>query len=141
MSLTQRYELNNPPIIAEVIEGEVIAIDLDRGSYYSLLGPAAQIWNALLAGRNGQEILASVAPAPMSGSLDADLIGFLDALLAERLIRPAAGPCSGMATLAPLAPWPGASLRFERFTDMQDLLVLDPIHEVDEEAGWPKPTN
>ena len=48
---------------------------------------------------------------------------------------------AGMAALAPFAPWSGAGLRFERFTDMQDLLVLDPIHEVDEEAGWPKPTN
>jgi hypothetical protein len=141
MSLTQRFELNNPPIIAEVIEGEVIAIDLDRGSYYSLLGPAAQIWNALLAGRTGQEILAAVAPAPMSGSLDAGLIEFLGALVAEKLIRPAAGSGGGMAALAPFAPWSGAGLRFERFTDMQDLLVLDPIHEVDEEAGWPKPTN
>ena len=25
---------------------------------------------------------------------------------------------------------------FERFTDMQDLLLLDPIHDVDE-TGWP----
>jgi hypothetical protein len=27
----------------------------------------------------------------------------------------------------------------EVYTDMQDLLLLDPIHEVDEEAGWPSP--
>ena len=42
MTLIQRYELNNPPVIAELVEGEVIAIDLERGSYYSLLGPAAK---------------------------------------------------------------------------------------------------
>jgi hypothetical protein len=25
----------------------------------------------------------------------------------------------------------------EKFTDMEDLLLLDPIHEVDVDAGWP----
>ncbi len=139
MSLTQRYELNNPPMIAELVEGEVIAIDLDRGSYYSLLGAAAQVWSSIVAGRNAQEILAAVAPMPAPGSLDASLLGFLDALLAEQLIRPAPEQGPAAAPIAPLAPWAAASLRFERFTDMQDLLILDPIHEVDDEAGWPKP--
>ena len=27
----------------------------------------------------------------------------------------------------------------EKYTDMQDLLLLDPIHEVDDGSGWPTP--
>lgn len=27
---------------------------------------------------------------------------------------------------------------FHKYTDMEDLLLLDPIHDVDE-TGWPKP--
>jgi len=27
----------------------------------------------------------------------------------------------------------------EVYTDMQDLLLLDPIHDVDETVGWPSP--
>ena len=144
MLSTQRYELNNPPMIAELVEGEVIAIDLERGSYYSLLGAAAQVWGAIVAGGSAEEILAAVVPAPGAGSLAGSLEGFLNALLAEELIRPAArsNPAAQSrpaAAVAPLAPWPAEALRFDRFTDMQDLLTLDPIHEVDEEAGWPKP--
>jgi hypothetical protein len=150
MLSTQRYELNNPPIIAELVEGEVIAIDLERGSYYSLLGPAAEVWGAIVAGGSAEEILAAVVPAPGAGSLAGSLEGFLSALLAEELIRPAARSNAAAqaksaarshpaAAIAPLAPWPAEALRFDRFTDMQDLLTLDPIHEVDEEAGWPKP--
>ncbi len=150
MLSAQRYELNNPPVIAELVEGEVIAIDLEGGSYYSLLGPAAQVWSAILAGGSAQEILAAVVPAPAVGSLEGSLDGFLNALLAEQLIRPAvarphraaqASPAMQSrpaVAIAPLAPWPAEALRFDRFTDMQDLLTLDPIHEVDEEAGWPK---
>ena len=28
---------------------------------------------------------------------------------------------------------------FERFTDMGDLLLLDPVHEAEDEKGWPHP--
>ena len=132
-------------MIAEVVEGEVIAIDLDRGSYYSLVGAAADVWGALIAGRSGQEILAAAnSAAPASATPDAALAtklqGFVESLLAEQLIRPSApqGNAAG-APLAAIAPWSESALRFERFTDMQDLLILDPIHEVDDEAGWPKP--
>jgi len=139
MTVIQRYELNSPPIIAELVEGEVIAIDLEHGSYYSLLGSAAQVWGAIVAGRSAQEILAAVVPSSAAGALEESLSTFLQALLAEQLIRVAA-VCPEPATpIGPVAPWPAGALRFERFTDMQDLLVLDPIHEVDEEAGWPKP--
>lgn len=139
MPLSQRYELNNPPIVAELVEREVIAIDLERGSYYSLIGPAAQVWSSIVAGRSAQEILAAVVPAPDAGSLEGSLVGFLEVLLAEQLIRRATAQPPSSTPIAPLAPWPTGALRFERFTDMQDLLLLDPIHDVDDEAGWPKP--
>lgn len=139
MSLTDRYELNNPPMIAELVEGEVIAIDLDRGSYYSLVGPAAEVWSALIAGRSGEEILAAADTAHDQVPAT-KLQGFVELLLSEQLIRRAAPQSTGAAA-TPLAAiaWSEDGLRFERFTDMQDLLILDPIHEVDDEAGWPKP--
>jgi hypothetical protein len=27
----------------------------------------------------------------------------------------------------------------ERYDDIADIIAMDPIHEVDENAGWPKP--
>ena len=140
MSLTDRYELNSPPIVAELVEGEVIAIDLDRGSYYSLEKETAAIWTALISGRNGREILAALPPASEAAErLAGELQGFVEALLTEKLIRPSAPARRPEGAIGMVAPWAAQTLRFERFTDMQDLLILDPIHEVDEEAGWPKP--
>jgi hypothetical protein len=130
-----RYELNNPPIVAEMVEGELIAINLETGTYYSLAGPAARIWNALAAGHSADEIVGAVSPPGDAAALGESLENFLESLLAEQLIRPVENSAPASALL-PLAPW--ETLRLDRFTDMQDLLVLDPIHEVDE-AGWPKP--
>jgi hypothetical protein len=139
MSLTDRYELNSPPIVAELVEGEVIAIDLDRGSYYSLEKETAAIWTALISGRSGREILAALPATPEAERLAGELEGFVDALLAEKLIRPSAPARRPEGAFGVVAPWAAETLRFERFNDMRDLLVLDPVHEVDEEAGWPKP--
>jgi coenzyme PQQ synthesis protein D (PqqD) len=133
-----RYELNNPPIVAEMVEGELIAINLETGTYYSLAGPAARIWNALAAGHSADEIVGAVSPPGDAVALRESLENFLESLLAEQLIRPVERSAPAGAPLLPLAPWLSETLRVERFTDMQDLLVLDPIHEVDE-AGWPKP--
>ncbi len=132
-----RYEPNNPPIVAEMVEGELIAINIETGTYYSLAGPAARIWNAIAAGHSAAEIAGAVSPPGDAAALRQSVENFVEALLAEQLIRPVERPAPA-GNLLPLAPWQTESLRLERFTDMQDLLVLDPIHEVDE-AGWPKP--
>ena len=76
--------------------------------------------------------------------LAGELQRFIESLLAEKLIRPApadrpAATDHAAGTAGAIAAWSEGVLRFERFNDMQDLLILDPIHEVDEEAGWPKP--
>jgi len=74
-----------------------------------------------------------VVPTPAAGSLECHLEGFLNALMAEQLIRPTvtqSRPAAQSSPAAPLCAMAGGGLRFERFTDMQDLLTLDPIHEV-----------
>ena len=140
MADSTRFELNNPPVVAELVDGEAIVIDLRSGRYYSLLGPAATVWSRLLAGHSPAEILESVTGAPTHEELGTSLQRFVDHLLAEGLIRPssdavARGPGGS------LAAWPLEALRLECFTDMQDMLTLDPIHEIDDEFGWPKPAD
>ena len=135
-----RYELNNPPVVAEMVDGEGIAINLRSGRYYSLLGPAAAVWNRLLEGCSPVEILQAVADLGSHDELGVSLKQFVDGLLAEELIRPAAD-ASPRGSAEALQPWAAEGLRLERFTDMQDMLTLDPIHEIDDEFGWPRPAD
>ena len=119
-------------VVSETIDGEVVAIDLESGRYYSLEGPAARAWEAIQTGQDVDGIVAAVA-AEASVSADetlADVAAFLAELEAEGLL--VGGNGSG-----PPAPGPGrVPLVLHRYTDMQDLIVLDPIHDVDE-TGWP----
>jgi hypothetical protein len=56
-------------------------------------------------------------------------------LAAEDLISPTESAGSA-ATPGPGTRAPYAAPTLQKHTDMQDLLLLDPIHEVDE-TGWP----
>ena len=137
MQESLRFELNNPPVVAELVEGEAIAINLKSGCYYSLTGAAAALWARLLEGWSPAEILTAVAGTEATGQLRASLWQFVDDLLAEQLIRPTADRLPATAA-KPLNAWAKGALRLERFTDMQDMLTLDPIHEIDSEFGWPR---
>ena len=137
-SETARYRLNHPPVVAEMIEGEGVAIDLKSGRYFSLSGPAAEVWRCLIAGYSASEILA--AAGEVSESRTESLYQFIARLLSEGLIcsRDEAAPAQ---PLAPLAPWSAEALKVESFNDMQDMLTLDPIHEIDDDFGWPRPAS
>ena len=50
------YRLNDKDVVSEVLDGEVIVIHLQSGTYYSTLASGADIWNALLSGRSVEEI-------------------------------------------------------------------------------------
>ena len=123
-----------PPdrIVSEVIDGEVVAIDLDSGRYYSLEGAAARVWEMLQAGHDVEGIAAMVAGdgglSPDEARLD--IQAFVSELAAEGLVIAPDGA-------GQVAQRPGhLPLVLNRYTDMADLIVIDPIHDVDE-TGWP----
>ncbi len=134
----QRYRQNNPPVVAEIIEGEVVAIDLKSGRYFSLFGPATEIWRHLVAGYSPAEILAAANGG--SEGQTACLHRFVAELVDEGLICPRddAGPSE---PLPAVIPWQDGALKVEGFNDMQDMLTIDPIHDIDTDFGWPRPAS
>lgn len=131
-----RFAVNQGDVCSEEIDGEVIVINLTTGCYYSLGGSGAAIWPMATAGWNAAEIAAQFAGAsPEAAAIETEVAGFLDHLCAENLLIASAG--NGRVELPGLAPASGfATPAIEKFTDMQELLLVDPIHEV-AEAGWP----
>jgi Coenzyme PQQ synthesis protein D (PqqD) len=136
-----RYRGNRPRVINETIDGEAIMIDLTTGSYYSLDRVGGEAWAILEASATVEDIVAELGrrydadPAEIRRGID-DL---LQRLVAEELVVPCDDGEPFQA--APAGPLPAGrrpfqSPRLEKFTDMQDLILLDPVHEVDS-RGWP----
>jgi Coenzyme PQQ synthesis protein D (PqqD) len=138
-----RLRINTPHVIHESIDGEVVVINLETGNYYSMRGSGAGIWE-LLQSRPAiarSEFVDGIAES-YGGAHDevAAAIGeLLDELVSEGLL---VGADSSPDDVVPLESQalgvPFERPVLEKYTDMQDLVLLDPVHEVDQQ-GWPQP--
>jgi hypothetical protein len=122
--------VNRPSVIFDEQGGEVVIIDLERGHYFRLDAAGTRIWLALAATVDPDALLAACENRD-------ELAGRLDDILTELrdldLIRPAADA----EPAQPVAAWRFDGYTLERFTDLEDILGLDPIHEADQGRGWP----
>ena len=137
---TQRYKLNAPSVVEETFDSETVIVNLVSGYYYSITKSGVAIWNLLLQGYSASEAVTQLRRSfqATEEQLTQAVEEFSAKLLAEQLIA----PVNGEATQAPRSseqsqtPVPFELPILERYTDMQDLLLLGPIHEVDD-SGWP----
>ena len=127
------YRVNAADVVHETIEGEVIAIDLSRGSYYNLAGSGVQIWSQLVAGASASSIAAAFNGAD-ADEIEREVAALIERLSAESLIKEQPVEANDSAVAAD--PEPFEPPRFEKYSDMEDYFLLDPIHEVDA-SGWP----
>lgn len=125
----------NPRLAADVFDGEYIIANLDTGLYYSIQGIAVSLVAALPFETPQPHINLLADAFPLNAtSIHDELNDIFQELVKEEIIKeghltsnPVATSCSPPDQYIPS--------RFNRYADMQDLLLLDPIHEVDEE-GW-----
>lgn len=135
-----RFRLNSPQVIAETIEGEAVMVDLSTGSYYSVRDAGAAVWDAIAAGASVERIVSGLVEAfDVDPAAAAEQItAFVEELEREGLVVPAdeapSEPALDLRARAGAGSFAGLAL--EKFTDMQDLVLIDPVHEVDE-RGWP----
>jgi hypothetical protein len=137
-----RFEVSRPEVVGSVVDGEVVAINLDTGSYYNISGAGTDVWVAFEGAASVNEVTVRLADrydAPVD-EIAATVTRFMGEQRAEGLIRPAEGNRSGDAPSAngPISPSRDAFSPpvLEKFTDMEDLLLVDPVHDVSE-RGWP----
>ena len=125
-----------PDVIDEVFDGEAVLVHLRTGFYYALSPTGTAFWRLLAPGRSPAAIAASVAGATGRDEAEA-LAAFAAALVAEELAVPAAVQAEAPGP-DELAEIPAGEPTLQRFDDMQDLLMLDPIHDLDlDRDGWP----
>ncbi len=142
---TQRFRINTPTVTHETIDGEAVIINLDSGNYYSLIESGSFIWSIIGRGASANEVQDLVQQTYQGNAADIDrgVQELLAQLQQENLIVPIDGaPAVELANALPSNNGHEKPLfnapSLNKFSDMQELLLLDPIHDVDE-AGWPKP--
>lgn len=148
MTSAMRYRVRRPQVINQTIDGEVVIINFATGHYYSLMGTGAEIWHSIERTVSVHRIVAALAhhfKAPRE-TLESAVVRFLDELQREGLIE-ARGEGAGEDAVALASPADADPLPqraafespvLEKYEDMRDLILLDPVHAIDEAEDRPE---
>ena len=133
------YKLNEEKMFYDYADGQAVVINYQTGMYYgmNLLGSA--ILDRIIAGKNVDEILTAVKALPQCPPDIAERVhNFVKELQDKEIIINGPTVPGGAESLASEVAEDGFELRLDMFAEMSDLLLADPVHDVDMQAGWPK---
>jgi len=144
MSQSTRFKINEPDVIQEIIEGEAVLVNLGTGAYYNTDKVGAAILHYIGRGETVNQIINNIADEYDGNQeeIENGVNQLIERLQQEYLIIPDEGePPEHSSSPSTNIHSQGGTFVFEepvlhKYTDMEDLLLLDPIHEVDE-TGWP----
>src|SRR6476661_7482158 len=139
--MMESYRINAPHIVSEVfVDEEAAVINLKTGNYYSLNKSATEIWSQIEKGAGLDEITAFIIGRfRVDNSFDkTEIRDFVEKLVDEGLIvAEERSSDNGSAAVEITADLAADKPNYETpvlecYADMQELLLLDPIHEVEE---------
>lgn len=142
-----RLSVPTSRVAADTVEGEAVIVNLDTGAYYTTEGAGCAAWQLLASGRTFGEVVALLENRYVDddGAIDGYLKALVTTFLAEGLMLVLdpddPGAAGDSIDGADELPRIDTRPRFEpadlvSYHDMKGLLLLDPVHEVDDK-GWP----
>lgn len=134
----KNYQIATRGISFDHFEDETVAVNLPRGNYYSLRFTADFIFRRLVNVSNAQQVAIALTQAYTIELEEALTIAeqFIARLLEEELLKET--PAEASVTVITETEKKEFTLPvLEVFDDMQEMLMLDPVHDVDSTQGWP----
>lgn len=132
--------VNERHVVFETIDDETVLIHLGTGVYYSLDQSGTTVWSLVARGVAVDDIVDAVRETQGTDGLpeiEGEIRGLVERLTEEELLVPGVPPERPGAGDVLLPPAGIGAPVLQRYTDMQEFMMVDPLHEVDEQAGWP----
>jgi hypothetical protein len=134
------FRIASSKIISDVIDGEAVLVNLASGDYYTLDPVGREVWELMEAGLSCESVVTAMTGLYEGDreTIQAGVLDLLSDLRTEGLViegSPAASPVAKPKPSLDDRPAFSAPV-LTKYTDMEDLLTLDPVHEVDD-LGWP----
>ena len=130
---------DRPDVIEETFDGEVTLVHLRTGIFYGLNATGSALWRQIEQGRTPETVARVLAEAYGVGreAVEADIAPLIAELVDDEVLVPADAQAD---VPPPRADGPWSAPAAERYSDMAELLKLDPIHDLRADyAGWPVP--
>ncbi len=150
MKSKKLYQINRSNVVYEIFDNEVVIINLDNGNYYSYDGIGVEIWNLLTTEITLDGIsqsLTNIYSSIQSDELKIIINKSVADLENENLLISSEIKNNKEIKVSVVTLKNNRVINtniiiptLQRFTDMQDFLLVDPIHEIDYEK-WPEKDN
>jgi hypothetical protein len=124
-------------VIEETFDGEVTLVHLRTGIFYGMNATGSALWRQIEQGRTPETVARVLAEAygVSREAVAAEIAPLIAELVDDEVLVPAEAEVD-VPPPPPGAEWsPPAA---ERYSDMAELLKLDPIHDLRADfSGWP----
>lgn len=126
----------NKKIVADDFGDETVLINVERGLYFSMQGSAVDIWKAFDTPQLRSLAVATLA-RDLSGSERESIDLVIQSMIDHGLLIEADAKSGSEAKIYSFSATSYAAPVLGVFSDLAELIAIDPVHEVDQEAGWP----
>lgn len=125
--MSTHFRIAGPDVVHEEFGGDLVILNIASGQYFGLNAEGAALWTALAGGQRIDNIAADE-------DTRATVASFAQRLTELALITASDDAPAHTDKAITLTQVP----QIEVYDDLADLIVADPIHDVDAEGGWPK---
>ncbi len=130
------YALNEAKMFADITDGIAIIINSETGIYYGMNALGTAVYENLANGVSIEKIAQALKSIDGANNIDSNLKEFIDAMLDKELIVKADDSDNEANIDETIAKEDKFIMTLKEYSDAQELLLADPIHEVKEETGW-----
>lgn len=132
------YRLNDEKMFCDIADGIAIVINSRTGMYYGMNQPGTAVFAQLAAGADVAAVCRALRALPDApDDVESRVAAFVDRLLGMELIVPGPASADALPAIDPAAMGQdGFLLEVNEYADAQEMLLADPIHDVDSETGW-----
>ncbi|MHA8066972.1 PqqD family protein [Aquirufa sp. ROCK2-A2] len=133
------YILNKVDLSKEIFDNEAVIINIPSGKYYSVNSESGVVVLRLLENATNKEQICEYLMARYDCSavdLSTQVTAFLESLLVEKIIIEISEKEQATTDIS-ISTQAFKPLLLEIYDDMQELIELDPVHDVTASKGWP----
>jgi hypothetical protein len=130
------YTINKDKVFCDINNDLAIIINSDTGIYYSLNVFGTKVFQNIIAGVSTNDIgkdLKKLSNCP--ADIEDKLKKFTDTLIEKEIIIEGKSDGDKVVITEQDAIEQNFGFGFEEYADMQEMLLIDPIHDVSDE-GW-----
>lgn len=133
------YKLNEEKMFYDIADGQAIVINFVTGMYYGASTLGSMVLDALMQGKEPKQIVDTIKNNEgCVVDIDQRVERFIAALTEKEIFISDDQPYS-LESLGDFVVVDGDySLELNEFAEVQDLLLADPVHDVEADMGWPK---